>query len=296
MTALRDAARAKLNLTLEVLGRRPDSYHELVSLVAFAELGDSVELEPGPGLALAIEGPFAADLTGNNLIAAAAAATKAEAPAIALGRFRLVKALPVAAGLGGGPADAAATLRLLARANPGALAPAALAVIAARLGSDVTACLHSRPALMSGRGEQVVEVRGWPACGVVLVNPGLPLATVDVYGALGAQPLSGARRETLEIPDFAGEFARLIAYAGSRRNDLEPAAVKLVPVIAQVLAALKGLDGAELVRLSGSGPTCFALFATEAAAKRGAASLSTAQPNWWVAASTLRSSPRADSS
>jgi 4-diphosphocytidyl-2-C-methyl-D-erythritol kinase len=296
MTALRDIARAKLNLTLEVLGSRADGYHELTSLVAFAELGDSLELEPGGELALAIEGPFAQELAGGNLIAAAAAAAMTTAPRIALGRFRLVKTLPVAAGLGGGSADAAAALRLLARANPGALAPAALAAIAAGLGSDVTACLESRPALMTGRGERVVPVQGIPACGVVLVNPVAPLPTADVYATLGAPPLSGARRETPEIPDFAGDFARLIAYAEARGNDLEPAAAKLVPEIADVLAVLGSIDGARLVRLSGSGPTCFALFATEAEAKRAAADVAASQASWWVAASTLRSSGSADSS
>ena len=127
MTALRDTAKAKLNLTLEVLGRRADGYHEVRSLVGFTELGDSVALEPGDELALAVDGPFAGALQGDNLIIAAAEAAKAKAPGIALGRFHLTKTLPVAAGLGGGSADAAAALRLLAEANPGTLSPAALA-------------------------------------------------------------------------------------------------------------------------------------------------------------------------
>ena len=190
MTALRDTAKAKLNLTLEVLGRRADGYHEVRSLVGFTELGDSVTLEPGDEFALAVDGPFAGALQGDNLIIAAAEAAKAKAPGIALGRFHLTKALPVAAGLGGGSADAASALRLLAEANPATLSPTALVEIAGRLGSDVTACLASRPALMTGRGEHVAEVRGFPACGVVLVNPGLPLATASVYGALNAAPFS----------------------------------------------------------------------------------------------------------
>ena len=165
MTALRDTAKAKLNLTLEVLGRRADFYHEVRSLVGFTDLGDSVALEPGDELALAVDGPFAGALEGDNLIIAAAEATKSEAPGIALGRFELTKALPVAAGLGGGSADAAAALRLLAEANPETLSATALVEIAGRLGSDVTACLASRPALMTGRGEHVADVRGFPACG-----------------------------------------------------------------------------------------------------------------------------------
>ena len=142
MTALRDTAKAKVNLTLEVLGRRADGYHEVRSLVGFTALGDGLELVSGDGLALAIEGPFAGALHGDNLVIAAAEAAKAKAPGIALGRFLLTKTLPVAAGLGGGSADAASALRLLARASPGALSPAALAEIAAatRLRRDSLPC------------------------------------------------------------------------------------------------------------------------------------------------------------
>jgi 4-diphosphocytidyl-2-C-methyl-D-erythritol kinase len=290
MTALRDTARAKLNLTLEVLGRRSDGYHKVRSLVAFAELGDHLELEMGQNLALVVEGPFAGALQGDNLVTAAAEAAKAEAPSITLGRFRLVKALPVAAGLGGGSADAAAALRLLTRANRGAFSPSALAGIAARLGSDVTACLKSLPALMTSRGEEVTDVRGMPACAVLLVNPGIPLPTAKVYGALDAFPLSGGTNAAAAVPDFGGSFERLIGYAAPRANALEAAALRLVPVIGEVLGALKRLDNARLVQLAGSGPTCFALLATEDAAKSAAALLRTAHPKWWVAATTLSGS------
>jgi 4-diphosphocytidyl-2-C-methyl-D-erythritol kinase len=287
MTRLRDVAHAKLNLTLEVLGHRRDGYHELRSLVAFAELGDTLSFEPERDLALVIEGPFASALEGDNLITAAAEAAKALDPGIGLGRFSLDKTLPVAAGLGGGSADAAAALRLIARANPGALASAALEGLAASLGSDVTACLRSRPALMTGRGEQVTPVEGLPPCGVLLVNPGLPLAAGAVYGALGAPPLSAPAKEPPVLPNLAGNFDALVAYANARANDLEPAAIKLVPEIAEVLAALERLDGARLVRLSGSGPTCFALFATEDEAQHAAATVATTRPSWWVAATRL---------
>jgi 4-diphosphocytidyl-2-C-methyl-D-erythritol kinase len=286
MTALRDTAKAKLNLTLEVLGRRADFYHEVRSLVGFTALGDSLELVPGDGLALAIEGPFASALQGDNLVIAAAEAAKAKAPGIALGSFLLTKTSPVAAGLGGGSADAASALRLLARANPGALSPAALVEIAGRLGSDVTACLASRPALMTGRGEQVAEIRGMPACGVVLVNPGLPLATESVYGLLNAAPLSG-KEPPAALPDFGGSFERLIDYAAPRGNDLGAAAMRLAPVIGEVLTALRRLNGARLVQLAGSGPTCFALFATSDEAKAGATSLQALHPKWWIKATRL---------
>jgi len=285
--ALRETAKAKLNVTLEVLGPRADGYHELRSLVAFAELGDGVELDPGQELALKVEGPMAAALEGVNLIIAAAEAAKAMVPSIELGRFSLVKTLPVAAGLGGGSADAAAALRLLAQANPDALTEGVISSIAAKLGSDVTVCLESRPALMTGRGERVHPLRNVPACGVVLVNPGLKLATASVYGALNPAALSPSPRTASEAPDFDLSFERLIDYASARGNDLEGHALRLVPEIGEVLDALRRCKGARLVRLSGSGPTCFALFAQTGEAEHAARRLAASHPAWWVAASAL---------
>jgi 4-diphosphocytidyl-2-C-methyl-D-erythritol kinase len=142
---------------------------------------------------------------------------------------------------------------------------------------------------MTGRGEQVAEIRGMPACGVVLVNPGLPLATESVYGALNAAPLS-AREAPIDVPDFGGSFERLIDYAAPRGNDLGGAALRLAPVIGEVLTALRHLHGARLVQLAGSGPTCFALLATEYEANRGVTSLQAAHPSWWVASTSLDAS------
>jgi 4-diphosphocytidyl-2-C-methyl-D-erythritol kinase len=288
MTTLRDEARAKLNLTLQVLGRRPDGYHELCSLVAFAELGDTVELKPGNGLDLVVEGPFAQALGGGgNLVLAAADAAKTVIPTLQLGRFRLLKNLPVAAGLGGGSADAAAALRLLARANGGVLTDAALAVLAASLGSDVRACLASEPALMSGRGEKVHRLHNFPSCGVLLANSGTALATADVYDALQAPALPEQAQAAPDVPDFEGRLEPLLDYARERGNDLQAPAIALAPAIKGVLATLEAQLGARLVRLSGSGPTCFALFADVEEAGCAAASLATSHPDWWVAASTL---------
>jgi 4-diphosphocytidyl-2-C-methyl-D-erythritol kinase len=287
MTALRDTGWAKLNLTLEVLGRRPDGFHELNSLVAFARLGDTVELEPGGALDLDVEGPFAPALSGDNLIVRAAEAASRIAPNVKLGRFRLVKMLPVAAGLGGGSADAAAALRLIARANRGALPDAALAELAPKLGSDVSVCLESLPALMTGRGETVEPVSGFPSCGVLLANPRSALATEAVYAGLRAGALAAPPRRATETLDFQGDFERLIDYALPRGNDLEAPAAHLAPSIRGVLAALLALKGVRIARLSGSGPTCFALFATEAEAKRAAATLVAEHPDWWIAATTL---------
>jgi 4-diphosphocytidyl-2-C-methyl-D-erythritol kinase len=286
VSTLSETARAKLNLTLQVLGRRDDSYHELLSVVAFADAGDVVELEPDRPLGISIDGPFADALGADNLILAAAGLAKALKPEVKLGYFRLRKQLPVAAGLGGGSADAAAALRLVARCNGGALTDADCAAIAVQLGSDVSVCLESRPALMSGRGEKVAPMLGFPSCAVLLANPRLPLATAPVYAALGAKPLA-APPGPGEAPDFGGNFEALIAYLLPRGNDLEGPAAGLAPEIREVLASLSGLEGARIARLSGSGPTCFALFATEAEAKRGAAALTASHPSWWIVPSAL---------
>ncbi|MGV1014204.1 MAG: 4-(cytidine 5'-diphospho)-2-C-methyl-D-erythritol kinase [Methyloceanibacter sp.] len=285
MTALRDTAWAKINLTLDVLGRRADGFHELVSLVAFAGLGDDVELAPGDTLELASEGPFAKDVDGGNLILQAAEAAKALKPDLQVGRFRLVKRLPVAAGLGGGSADAAACLRLLARANRGVLTESDIAALAPKLGSDVPVCLDSQPALVTGRGEAVRPVSGFPSCGVLLANPGVPLATQAVYAKLEVEPLS-TQSET-GVPDFAGLFENLVDYLIPRGNALETPAIHLAPAVQQMLATLATLEGARIVRLSGSGPTCFALFATAEETKRAAATLAQSHHHWWVAASSL---------
>jgi 4-diphosphocytidyl-2-C-methyl-D-erythritol kinase len=285
--SLRQTATAKVNLTLTVLGRRQDFYHELQSLVAFASPGDSLELEPGEDLTLVVQGPFAVGLEGRNLVIEAARAAKAAVPTLRLGRFRLTKNLPVAAGLGGGSADAAAALRLLAQANDDLLDAETIAALAAKLGSDVTVCLASGAALMTGRGEIVRHLLRLPPCGVVLANAGQALATAGVYAALGAPPLQTSPSVS-DVPDFGGSFERLIDYASARVNDLEPAALSLAPAIEETLAALGELDGAALVRLSGSGPTCFALFASKERAERQAAKLTAAHPTWWVASGTLQ--------
>lgn len=284
MTPLQDVARAKVNLTLKVLGRRPDGYHELESLVVFADVGDRLELEPAADLALAIEGPFAAALDGDNLVLAAAEAAMDAVPGLQAGRFRLVKHLPVAAGLGGGSADAAAALRLLRRANPGSALD--LSDLALRLGADVPACLRSEAALVRGIGERIEPVASLAALPVVLVNPGLPLSTRDVFRELGAEPIGG----TCEGP--AAEAAlddreALLDHLRGIPNDLEAPALRLLPEIASVKAELMR-RGAEMARLSGSGATCFGVFATAEAARTAAAAIAAAHSGWWVTATILR--------
>ncbi|HXG79095.1 MAG TPA: 4-(cytidine 5'-diphospho)-2-C-methyl-D-erythritol kinase [Methyloceanibacter sp.] len=287
MSALHDTGWAKLNLTLEVLGRRPDGYHEIKSLVAFAAFGDDLWLEPDGDLALRIEGPFGAAIGGENLILKAANVAAGSVPGLKLGRFRLRKVLPVAAGLGGGSADAAAALRLIARVNSAAVTPSLLSEFAPKLGSDVSVCLKSEPAVMMGRGEKIATVQGFPSCGVLLANPRRPLATEAVYAALHAAKLETPPHFKAKRLDFADNLERLLAYVLPRSNALEAPAISLVPEIEEVLKAVRALPGALLTRLSGSGPTCFALFATEDEAKEAAVRLSRQNEKWWIVASVL---------
>lgn len=263
-----EPAPAKLNLALHVTGRRADGYHLLDSLVAFAAVGDEVALTPGP-LALQIDGPFAAGLgTGeDNLCLRAARMVGGQA------QIRLTKNLPVASGIGGGSADAAAVLRALTRMGHG-LPPAP-----ERLGADVPVCLASRPARMEGVGEMVTLLPPLPPLHLVLVNPGVAVATPAVFAALARKdnpPLP-------QLPRFAGA-PDLIAWLGQTRNDLEAPAIALAPQVREVLDALRA-QGAGVARMSGSGATCFGIFATAGAAAGAAAALG--RPGWWTVASEL---------
>lgn len=278
-------ARAKLNLYLHVLGRRADGYHRLDSLVAFADIADRVAAEPAPLLSLRVEGPFAAALaqgSSDNLVwraAEALASRLGRAPGAAL---RLEKNLPVASGIGGGSSDAAATLKALAALWRAPLDERALAEIGAALGADVPVCLAAKPSWLGGAGERVEPAPVLPQAGLVLVNPGIPLPTASVFKARRG-PFSAEARFT-EPPADAAALAALIA---ERRNDLTAPAIEQVPAIARVLERLAAVEGALIARMSGSGATCFALFANEADARAAAATLRAAEPGWWVAAGRL---------
>ena len=289
-------APAKVNLTLRVLGRRGDGTHELESLVTFAGVGDRVTLHPEAACAVTVAGPFAAEIEGENLLSRTLALLREADPALRLGRAELTKALPVAAGLGGGSADAAALLRAVRRVNPERAAPIDWVGIAIQLGADVAVCLHGRPALMQGRGEILQAVAdssegASSSIAVVLANPRMPLSTAQVFGALNAPHLDvaladGAPRRAPQAGPFAG-FDDLFGYIRARGNDLEPPALRLLPVIAEVKAALAAQSGCRLAAMSGSGPTCFGLFASAGAADRAAAAMRIAQPGWWVVATAL---------
>ncbi|MGE0256671.1 MAG: 4-(cytidine 5'-diphospho)-2-C-methyl-D-erythritol kinase [Alphaproteobacteria bacterium] len=283
-------APAKLNLYLHVVGRRADGYHLLDSLVAFATLGDRLQARPARRLSLARGGPFAGDLPGDadDLVSRAvhaAARHVGRAPALTL---RLEKRLPVAAGIGGGSADAAAALRLAARLWRRDARD--LAGIAATLGADVPMCLAGRTAYAGGAGEVLDAAPALPPAPVVLVNPGVALPTARVFArhaASGHAGHGGAARFAGPVGDVHA-LARLLARRG---NDLEPAATALVPAIADVLTALKARDGCLLARMSGSGATCFGLFADRHSAAAAARAIAAAAPGWWVRATRLARAP-----
>lgn len=271
---LEDLAPAKVNLALHVTGRRADGYHLLDSLVAFARVGDRLEAEPAPGLTLSLAGPFAAALGAgaDNSVLAAASLLRPPGRGAAL---RLVKVLPVASGLGGGSADAAAALRLLARLWRRPLPGPAAAL---SLGADVPVCLGGRPARMRGIGEDLSPV-ALPPFWMVLVNPGVPVPTAAVFAALAAKA-----NPPLPNPPAFPDAAALAAWLARARNDLEPPARALAPPIDEALAALTAQPGCALARMSGSGATCFGLFAAEAPALAAFAALRAARPGWWIVA------------
>ena len=283
-SASAEKAPAKVNLTLHVLGRRPDNYHEIESLVVFAGLADRLTFTPGGGFELSVLGPTAAAAgdIGDNLVLKAARALAGEVEGLAPGHFALSKRLPVAAGLGGGSADAAAALRLLARANAIAPDDPRLMQAARATGADVPVCLDPRPRLMRGIGDVLSAPLELPRLFAVLVNPGVAVSTREVFAALQLSPAAPTAP-----PAAPAGSAALMAEITGGRNDLEGPAIELEPAIAEVLAVLGKLPGCRLARMSGSGATCFGLFGSTAAATAAARSLRVGYPAWWVRATVL---------
>ncbi len=279
-TPLAETAYAKINLALHVRRRMPDGYHALETLFAFCADGDVLTAEPADALSLAIEGPFGAGLSAgpDNLVLRAAEALRAAAGTTAGAALRLDKRLPVASGIGGGSADAAAALRVLARLWGIAVQPETLHGIAATLGADVPACVASRTCRGEGRGDALdfLDERALAGMPVLLVNPRVAVPTGPVF-----QRWDGLDRGPLATGD-----ALAAALAG--RNDLEPPARAMQPVIGEVVEALSARVGVVLARMSGSGATCFALFDDIAARDAADAAIAAAHPDWWRLATTLR--------
>jgi 4-diphosphocytidyl-2-C-methyl-D-erythritol kinase len=288
-----EEGRAKVNLTLRVVGRRTDGYHELESVVAFADCADRLSLAPGAALDLTMSGPLAQACgeTSDNLVLKAAHLLGERVPGLKIGRFTLDKVLPVAAGIGGGSADAAAALRLLAQLNGLALDDRRLRDVAIATGADVPVCLASRACDMTGVGETLLPL-SLPIMPCVLVNPRVAVATRDVFGALGlrnGELLVGATDviRATAWPEQGASVEDWVEVLAAGCNDLEAPAMRIQPVIGEVIAALSATDGAWLARMSGSGATCFAIFENTADAHRAAQKIQLDHPQWWVHAGVL---------
>jgi 4-diphosphocytidyl-2-C-methyl-D-erythritol kinase len=309
-------APAKINLTLRIFGRRADGFHELESLVVFAPFGDRLTLSLDGALDLSVSGPMAAGAgpLADNLVLRAARALADKIEGLRLGRFELFKRLPAGAGLGGGSADAAAALRLLAKANGLSLDDPRIHAAAHATGADIPVCIDSRPRVMRGIGEILSGPVVLPRLGVLIVHPGLALPTGPVFKALGLAPgeqYTGQGRGEGAFPlaqtrgnappdlspqtgraDGGGQGAQrdaLLAWLESERNDLERAAISIAPQIADVLSTIAGLAECRLARMSGSGSACFGLFESGPAAAVAAKRLTAARPSWWVRAGLLGS-------
>lgn len=273
-----EQAPAKINLFLHVGARRADGFHPLQSLAVFTAMGDVLDIEDAPSLSLTIQGPFARGLDGegDNLVLRAARALDSDPQGAQL---TLTKNLPVASGIGGGSADAAAALRSLRRLWNLDKDEVGLRDIAAGLGSDIPACVLSAACFMEGRGEILRPLLSLPRVPMLLVNPGVAVPTKDVFAALQA-------RSGVEMSLPQGRFhdtADLLRFLETTRNDLEEPARRLQPVIGEVLGRIAGLPGALVTRMSGSGATCFGIFADDVCCRRAADMLKQTQPDWWVA-------------
>ena len=291
--ALSATAPAKINLTLRVTGRRADGYHLLDSLVVFANAGDLLSVRPigkdDAGTSITVDGPFAGQLSGepDNLILRATrrlaeSQENAGTSAPLAAAFTLTKNLPVASGIGGGSADAAAALHLLNRLWGLGKSLAELQALALPLGADIPVCLLSRPAVMRGIGEEIAPLDKLPPFAMVLANPGVTVSTGAIFKERAEQGCGYAAVEELREP-FAG-FESLIDWLAQSGNDLEAPALKICPSIGEVLDALGRTKGCRLARMSGSGATCFGLYAHRNAADSAAEVLKRAYPGWWIVA------------
>lgn len=293
MPTLMQEGRAKVNLTLRVVGRRVDGYHDLESVVAFADCADRLSLTPGASLHLETSGPLAQACgePSDNLVFKAAQLLAERVPGLKLGDFTLDKLLPVAAGIGGGSADAAAALRLLAQANDLELDDPRLIEVARLTGADVPVCLASNACVMTGVGD-TLQPLSLPKMPCVMVNPRIPVATSDVFKALGLRngQLLVSATDVLRgtaWPEAGASLEDWVEALAAGSNDLEAPATRIQPVIGEVIAALNATNGAWLARMSGSGATCFAIYENTADAKRAAQQIQTDHPGWWVHAGVL---------
>mgnify|MGYP003644693300 CR=1 FL=1 len=284
MPELLEKAPAKINLSLVVRGRRYDGYHELNSLVAFADCGDVVSVREADDLRLDLAGPFAKELSADdtNLVLQAIRRFDDYLGVKTTGHFTLEKNLPVASGIGGGSADAAATLRLLRRLHGREVEQHALASLGLCIGADVPVCLDARPAMMWGKGELIERMEALPGFWFVLINPGVAVSTAAVFAALNAPSLV-EKQAGPTVPQFA-DVTALAQWLDAHGNDMERAAMKIAPAIFDAATALAATRDCRVARMSGSGATCFGIYDDEKSARAAEAALRIVHPNWWVVA------------
>ena len=281
---VRRACPAKINLYLHVVGTRPDGFHDLDSLIAFTGFGDEVDVAAADDLSLRVVGPFADAVprSEENLVLRAAKAIREAAKVAAGAEITLTKNIPVAAGLGGGSADAAAALHALNELWQAGVTDQELSAIAGSLGADVPVCLVSEPRQVAGRGDEMRPAPVLPPCHLVLANPGVPLATAEVFARY-----SGPGSGTAPLQEPLADVKSLAQALSARQNDLEDAAQSLVPEIGNVLQALRAPPGCLLARMSGSGATCFALYEDASGAEAAAAATRKVNSDWWVERTTF---------
>lgn len=282
-------ARAKVNLTLRVVGRRADGYHELESLVAFAGLCDWVAFEPGDDLILEVDGPRAGEAgpVYENLVLRAARSLAGRIPGLRLGRFRLIKRLPAAGGLGGGSADAAAALRLLANEAGLSVDDSRVRASARATGADVPACLSPQARIIRGIGDELGPPVRFPNIFAILVNPRVQVPTPKVFAALDLVSESNAGPSPRSSPAAGSDTGVILDFGALGCNDLEAAAIRVAPIIAAVLKRLSQIPEARVTGMSGSGATCFALFSDRRSAAVARRIVASEHPEWWVEATDL---------
>jgi 4-diphosphocytidyl-2-C-methyl-D-erythritol kinase len=288
-TIVRRRAPAKINLFLHVVGRRPDGFHLLDSLIAFAAYGDELTAEPARDVSLAIDGPFAGSLSAgdDNLVLRAARLLQAECGTSKGARLRLTKNLPVASGIGGGSADGAAALSALAQLWDANISADRLRALGLQLGADLPVCLAGRASFVGGIGERIDPAPPMADLDILLVNPLIPLPTVDVFRRRAQGPDGARFTAPGRWRELAAGADALCERLADCRNDLTDAAAALVPEIGDVLRTLGAQPGCRLARLSGSGATCFGLFTDPAVAQTAAAAMLAMRPHWWAVATRL---------
>ncbi len=272
------AAPAKINLYLNIIGKLNETYHELDSLVGFATYGDKVFVRDCEDFRLEISGPFSQMLPPekNNLVIKAAKELARETNYARGAYIKLVKNLPISSGIGGGSADAAATLKALNRLWGIKLKKEDLMTVGLKLGSDVPVCVKGKPARIGGRGEKIFSFEGFPKCGILLVNPRVPIPTIDVF-----KTFQGKYSNYVEIPKI-NDIEALIEFLSTQKNDLQETSVKIAPVLQVILNILSDEPNCRLARVSGSGATCFGIFNDEHSAALSARAISSRFKEWWL--------------